>query len=294
MDPDGVPGRGTASRCGRSANRALLPRRPAATDRVLRVPRRSRRGFASRCLDRGHPRELSAATRQDADLDRGHDRHRDVCASPQDCRGRSAEPDHRPGAILCLDKRLIFPVDNKEIEHVRTEAHWGPRGGTGTRTARREGRSRRRIGILSFSSPGHFYPLTALGRRGMVQERPFSGNTWDLSADPDGPALERVYASPWLPCWGFSSARTACTPEVPASERAAHPSATPRGSCRLDGVFTAEVPAVVQEELKQRQVVLPQLPPQEEVAASRPLRFSTRLLARTTRSESSCTSAQTP
>ena len=29
----------------------------------------------------------------------------------------------------------------------------------------REGRSRRRIGILSFSSPGHYYPLTALGRR---------------------------------------------------------------------------------------------------------------------------------
>jgi MGT family glycosyltransferase len=28
-----------------------------------------------------------------------------------------------------------------------------------------EGRSRRRIGILSFSSPGHYYPLTALGRR---------------------------------------------------------------------------------------------------------------------------------
>ena len=26
-------------------------------------------------------------------------------------------------------------------------------------------RSVRRIGILSFSSPGHFYPLTALGRR---------------------------------------------------------------------------------------------------------------------------------
>ena len=78
MDPDGVPGRGTASRCGRSADRALFPRRPAATDRVLRVPRRSRRGFASRCLDRGDSRELSAATRQDADLDRGHDRHRDA------------------------------------------------------------------------------------------------------------------------------------------------------------------------------------------------------------------------
>ena len=29
----------------------------------------------------------------------------------------------------------------------------------------REGRSRRRIGILSFSAPGHYYPLTALGRR---------------------------------------------------------------------------------------------------------------------------------
>src|SRR6516225_4622367 len=28
-----------------------------------------------------------------------------------------------------------------------------------------EGRSLRRIGILSFSSPGHYYPLTALGRR---------------------------------------------------------------------------------------------------------------------------------
>jgi len=33
------------------------------------------------------------------------------------------------------------------------------------------------------------------------------------------------------------------------------------------GVFTAQVPAVVQEELKQRQVVLPQLPPQEEVGS---------------------------
>jgi UDP:flavonoid glycosyltransferase YjiC (YdhE family) len=29
----------------------------------------------------------------------------------------------------------------------------------------RNGRSKRRIGILSFSSPGHYYPLTALGRR---------------------------------------------------------------------------------------------------------------------------------
>src|SRR4029077_904599 len=29
----------------------------------------------------------------------------------------------------------------------------------------RQGRSRRRIGILSYSSPGHYYPLTALGRQ---------------------------------------------------------------------------------------------------------------------------------
>ena len=58
MDPDGVPGRGATSRCGRSADRALLPRRPAAADLVLRVPRRWRRGFATQCLDRGHSREL--------------------------------------------------------------------------------------------------------------------------------------------------------------------------------------------------------------------------------------------
>ena len=30
----------------------------------------------------------------------------------------------------------------------------------------------------------------------MVQKRPFSGNTRDLSADLIGPALERVYATP--------------------------------------------------------------------------------------------------
>ena len=29
----------------------------------------------------------------------------------------------------------------------------------------RQRRSRRRIGILSYSSPGHYYPLMALGRR---------------------------------------------------------------------------------------------------------------------------------
>ena len=81
----------------------------------------------------------------------------------------------------------------------------------------------------------HYYHQWKKKKIGMVQERPFSGSTWDLSADPDrSRALERVYVSPWLPCWGFSSAKTACTPEAPASERAAHPSATPRDSCRLD------------------------------------------------------------
>src|SRR5215469_17044076 len=41
----------------------------------------------------------------------------------------------------------------------------GRRASRAQRPAGREERSGRRIGILSFSSPGHFYPLTALGRR---------------------------------------------------------------------------------------------------------------------------------
>jgi len=56
----------------------------------------------------------------------------------------------------------------KRRETLRQEVIDHPEGaemnGKGTRIAR-EGRSRRRIGILSFSSPGHYYPLTALGRR---------------------------------------------------------------------------------------------------------------------------------
>ena len=71
-------------------------------------------------------------------------------------------------------------------------------------------------------------------RSGMVQKRPFSGNTRDLSADPDRSRVGAGLRDPRLTCWGFSSARTACTPGVPASERAAHPSATPRGFSRLD------------------------------------------------------------
>src|SRR5499433_3511066 len=41
----------------------------------------------------------------------------------------------------------------------------GRRASRAQRPAGREERSGRRIGILSFSSPGHYYPLTALGRR---------------------------------------------------------------------------------------------------------------------------------
>jgi zeaxanthin glucosyltransferase len=39
------------------------------------------------------------------------------------------------------------------------------RGAARAQGAQGRGRSMRRIGILSFSSPGHYYPLTALGRR---------------------------------------------------------------------------------------------------------------------------------
>ena len=56
----------------------------------------------------------------------------------------------------------------KRRETLRLEGIDDPVGaemnGAGTRIAG-ERRSRRRIGILSYSSPGHYYPLTALGRR---------------------------------------------------------------------------------------------------------------------------------
>src|SRR5262245_2368372 len=70
--------------------------------------------------------------------------------------GRSARPKVRvPQGQLTTGVSRMFelkPIDGHGV--ARTQ---GP-------TAR-EGRSRRRIGILSFSSPGHYYPLTALGRR---------------------------------------------------------------------------------------------------------------------------------
>ena len=36
---------------------------------------------------------------------------------------------------------------------------------------------------------------------GMVQKRPFSGNTGLSARTLIGPALERVDARSWLPCW---------------------------------------------------------------------------------------------
>ena len=64
---------------------------------------------------------------------------------------------------------------------------------------------------------------------GMVQKRPFSGVTRDFSAALIGPALERVYASPWLPCWGCSSPIWQLLPGVEPS-RNRHSCLTPRSS----------------------------------------------------------------
>ena len=102
----------------------------------------------------------------------------------------------------------------------------------------------------------------------MVQKCPFSGNTLDLTQTLIGPALERVYATPGCRA-GASVPREPRVPQEfqPVSVRLTRQQL---GGTFPDstGVVTAQVPAVVQEELKQRQVVLPQLPPEEEVAAA--------------------------
>ena len=49
-----------------------------------------------------------------------------------------------------------------------------------------------------------------------------------------GPAFERVWANASLPCGVFSSGRTGCIPEVPASERAAHRLTAPQDLSRLN------------------------------------------------------------
>ena len=91
--------------------------------------------------------------------------------------------------------------------------------------------------VLLFQKPGGKAKTPRILRdliQGMVQKPPFSGITRDLSADPDRSRVGAGLRESLAAVLGFSSARTACTPEAPASERAAHPSATPQDSCRLD------------------------------------------------------------
>ena len=63
----------------------------------------------------------------------------------------------------------------------------------------------RRIGILSFSSPGHFYPLTALGRR--LQSRGHEVVYFQVADLPSsrsgrqacGSGKSAAMISPWAP-----------------------------------------------------------------------------------------------
>src|SRR5258707_49049 len=60
-----------------------------------------------------------------------------------------------------------------------------------------EDRSMRRIGILSFSSPGHYYPLTALGRR--LQSRGHDVIYWQVAAHVGLPFVRAAAALPVEP-----------------------------------------------------------------------------------------------
>ena len=105
-------------------------------------------------------------------------------------------------------------------------------------------------------------------RSGMVQERSFSGNTRDFSADPDRSRVGAGLRESLVAALGASVRREPGVPQKfqPASVRLTRQQLR-RTLADSSGVFTAQVPAVVQEELKQRQVVLPQLLPQEEEVA---------------------------
>ena len=97
----------------------------------------------------------------------------------------------------------------------------------------------------------------------------FRVTLWISSQTLTGPALERVYTTPGCRA-GASVPREPRVPQEfqPVSMRLTRQQL--RGTFPdSTGVCTAQVPAVIQEELKQRQVVLPQAPPREEVA-SRP------------------------
>jgi hypothetical protein len=99
-------------------------------------------------------------------------------------------------------------------------------------------------------------------KNGMVQKRPFSGNTRDLSAYPDRSPRWCGFTRAFSCRVGASVLGEPSVPQKfqPVSMRLTRQQL--RGTfADSTGVFTAQVSTVVQEELKQRQVVLPQLPP---------------------------------
>ena len=80
-----------------------------------------------------------------------------------------------------------------------------------------------------------------------------------------GPALERVYASRPFLAWA-SVPREPGVPQEVQPVRVRLTRQQLRGALpHSAGVLAPQVPAVVQEELEQRQIILPQLPPQVEV-----------------------------
>jgi len=71
---------------------------------------------------------------------------------------------------------------------------------------------------------------------GMVQKRPFSGNTWDLSADPDRSRIGANAIPPgrpgWLPTQAPAQIR-ACTSRAPGSS--SHEFEKPKGDIAIRG-----------------------------------------------------------
>ncbi len=57
-----------------------------------------------------------------------------------------------------------------------------------------------------------------LGKKGMVQKRPFSGNTRDLSADPDRSRVGAGLRDPRLTCWNSWGTRGSRGTEAPARQ----------------------------------------------------------------------------
>src|SRR5262249_52313680 len=111
-----------------------------------------------------------ARVRRDCSLGAGSERANDAGLDlpSRDPKGPCPIPEWRnlSGPVGTKKEHRTMAMKRREARGL--EVIDGPEGaemnGAGTRIAG-EGRSTRRIGILSFSSPGHFYPLTALGRR---------------------------------------------------------------------------------------------------------------------------------